>query len=97
MIFVLSREAHRDVEGIGRYTKDTWGGGQALLYLEALEARLRQLAESPAMGRSRDEVSSGLLSYPHEQHVIFYVIQEDGIAIVRILHHRQDVDGQLCR
>lgn len=92
--FVLSANAARDLRDIARYTGEQWGPEQARLYLDALEFRLSALAETPGAGRLRPELAEGLRSFPFESHVAFYVETADGIAVVRLLHRRWDVEGQ---
>lgn len=90
MRFELSRQAAADLDAIADYTVDRWGTDQAKVYLDALQARLTQLAYQPLLGRRRDELASGLLCFPFESHVVFYCATKFGIAVVRILHKRQD-------
>ena len=93
--FALARAAVGDLESIADYTAERWGARQAAAYLEALEIRLRDLAERPASGRARDALAPGLRSFPFESHVIFYQQTEDGIVVARILHQRQDPERHL--
>jgi toxin ParE1/3/4 len=88
--FELSRAAVADLDAIADFTADRWGNEQARLYLDALEARLTQLAYQPLIGRKRDELATGLLCFPVESHVVFYCATDFGIAVVRVLHKRQD-------
>lgn len=88
--FDLSREAAADLNGIVDYTVERWGKSQARVYVDALQGRLTELAHQPQLGRKRDELAEGLLSFPFESHVIFYQHAAFGITVVRILHKRQD-------
>lgn len=88
--FALSERALADLASIAEYTREHWGAARAAAWLDALEGRLTELAERPRLGRRRDELADGLLSFPFESHVVFYTPADFGIAIVRILHHRQD-------
>lgn len=51
-----------------------------------IEARFHMLAESPRMGRARDDISAGFRYFPAGSYLILYRIQPDGIGIVRVLH-----------
>ena len=82
--------ARRDLAGIIRYSRDTWGVEQSAAYLGDINARLAQLAGSPALGRARDDLAPSLRAFPTQSHVIYYLVVEGGISIVRILHERQD-------
>jgi toxin ParE1/3/4 len=44
----------------------------------------------PKIGRTRDELSSGLRSFPAARYIIFYRENRDGIEIVRVLHGARD-------
>jgi toxin ParE1/3/4 len=88
--FDLAELAQSDLVGIAEYTAERWGQDHALKYLDALEVRLKDLANRPSMGRQRDELVEGLRSFPFESHVIYYRRADFGIIILRILHKRQD-------
>ena len=88
--FELTEAAAADLAQITAYTTSRWGPAQTAKYLDALEARLAQLARRPAMGRQRDELAKGLLSFPFESHVAYYVPTRFGISVWRVLHQRQD-------
>ena len=88
--FQLSREAQFDLDAIADYALDRWGTEQARTYIDASHGRLTELAHQPLLGRKRDEVAEGLLCFPFESHVVFYTRTNFGIAVVRVLHKRQD-------
>ena len=57
-----------------------------------LRATARTLAETPGMGRSREEdLRPDLFSFPVGQHVLFYRAQPGGIVLVRVLHGGRDL------
>ena len=88
--FDLAETAQSDLVGIAEYTAQQWGKDHAVRYLDALEARLKDLARRPFMGRQRDELVEGLRSFPFESHVIYYRRADFGIVVLRVLHKRQD-------
>ncbi len=58
------------------------------------EARFQMLAESPRLGRARDDIATGFRYFPIGSYLILYRIQHDGIGIVRVLHaarHLEDL------
>ncbi len=73
----LSRAADKDLEKIYDYTLDGFGREQAIQYLTELDDTLKELVRIPEMGRERDEIKSGLRSFPKLSHVIFYRILRD--------------------
>lgn len=87
----LTHRALKDLHDIGRYTLQTWGRAQRDTYLRALDSRFAWLAAHPQRGRARDDVAPGYRCYPQGGHVIFYLISEDGIDVIGIVHQARDV------
>ena len=88
----LSPAAAADYENIGRYTQHHWGADQRRAYLADLVAAFERLAQDPHLGRARNDVRQGLLSYPCGSHVIFFRRRENRPEVVRILHGRQSLE-----
>jgi toxin ParE1/3/4 len=88
--FELARRAQADLDAISTYTTDQWGAPQTQKYLQALEARMLQLAGRPLLGHQRVDLAEGILSFPIESHVIYYARATFGIVVLRVLHKRQD-------
>jgi toxin ParE1/3/4 len=86
--FRLSRLAEADLLSIGVYTLRTWGEAQTIRYIDELEDVCRQLANSPASGRSCDHIRPGLYRREAGKHVIFFRREPTGILVSRILHER---------
>lgn len=89
---VVSPRARRDLIGIWQYTLQTWGAPQADRYLDDLDHSIRQLAEDPAGGRSREELREGYHSIRAGRHVVFYMFDEAAVRVMRVLHDQMDVD-----
>ena len=87
--------ARDDIESIWEYTRNTWGHEQARRYLLQLHEVCEELAANPGIGRVRNEVLEGLRSFPTGKHVVFYLVEADGIDVVRVLHERMDPDTHL--
>lgn len=62
---------------------------------ERLDEVAALLAENPLLGRSRDDLAAGLRSMPVGPCVIFYRPTDAGVDIVRVLHGRRDITGEL--
>ena len=62
-------------------------------WVDHLDEQLQLLASQPRMGRVRDELSTGLRSFPFGRYVIFYAPIPGGIDVVRLLHSARDVDA----
>lgn len=89
-VFRLSTEAMHRMEAIGHYTESQWDVKQRNHYIYELEHCFQTLATYPQMGTVRNDILTGLRSHPHNQHVIYYVIQDEMILIVDILHAHMD-------
>lgn len=90
--YLLSESARQDILSIHDYTLETWGAPQAGKYLSQLKQRLEWLAGNPALGKHRDEVKDGYLSFPEGRHVIFYRLGKDCIEVIGIVHQSEDID-----
>ena len=88
-------EAENDLQQIIDYTLEQWGKAQARDYVDGLEALAGQLADNPGLGTDRDQLIQGLLSFPYESHVLYYLRQAHGITIIRVLHKRMDAQKHL--
>jgi toxin ParE1/3/4 len=88
---VTSRKADFDLQQIFEYTHYRWGDAQRFQYSSTINRSLRHLQEFPLVGRDRSELRPGIRSHPAGEHVIFYLVQEDHIYIVRILPQVADV------
>ena len=86
--------AEQDMEGIFDYTLQEFGEAQADSYIRALFETFQALADTPGMARKRDEVRSGLRSYPVNAHVVFFRESETGIVIARVLHQSMDYQSK---
>ena len=62
-------------------------------WVDQLDAKFRLIATQPLMGRTRDDLSPGLRSFPCARYVIFYQALDDGIDVVRVLHSARDTDA----
>ena len=60
-------------------------------WVDRLDEQFRVLATQPLMGRARDELATGVRSFPFGRYVVFYVPLDDGIDVVRVLHGARDI------
>ena len=62
--------------------------------LDSIQATASLLDTQPNMGRARPELSDGLRSFPtRTPYIIFYLPNDDGLLVVRVLHHARDIDA----
>ena len=89
----LSRLAEQDLLEIWSYiARDNPDAADR--FIDLLTEKCELLAESPQIGRRREELSPRLRSFPVGRYVIFYRIAERGIEVARILSSYRDL-GQL--
>jgi len=91
----VTPKAERDLLAIGQYTLEKWGEEQRNIYLQNLVNRFAWLCEYPDLGIKRDEIKEGYLSYHEGKHLIFYVVSDDFIDIIGVLHERMDYKSGL--
>lgn len=88
--FLLSPAAAQDLAEIEAYiASDRPSAVKGVL--DALEAACQLVAEYPGVGRARDEVDEGVMSFPMGSYVLFYYADEDSVGIARILHGSRDL------
>ena len=88
----ITKEATDDLYSIWEYTAETWSEDQADKYYAILEAAFDEIATAPGfIGKSYEEILPGLWAFHVRRHMIFYITQENGRALIaRILHERMD-------
>ncbi len=60
-------------------------------FIETIDSKFHEIAASPGIGRLRDELYPGLMSFPVGRYMIYYVVITEGIEIIRVLHGARDV------
>jgi len=88
-------QAEQDLLEIWLYTFNEWGEQQADTYLEDLSDAMALLAEQPLICRERLEFNPPVRIHHHAHHLIVYLILDDGINIIRVLHENMEIDGHL--
>jgi toxin ParE1/3/4 len=91
----LSTKAAADIRALHEYTIEEFGLEQARVYLRGLAQRLEQLAQTPNIGRRVIELAARLRRADYQSHMIFYIVEPDGILIVRVLHQNIDAKRHL--
>ena len=88
-------KARADLLDIWLYTAETWGLEQADHYLDVLESAMQRLGENPKLGTDASDVRPGYRRLIAGRHRVFYVVSREQIDIMRVLHPRMDVEGEL--
>jgi len=92
--YKFSARSQADLENIVRYTVETWGTVQANTYIDGLERICQSLADNPKLGSSRGDLYTGLRGFLYESHILYYVEDDHGITVVRLLHQSMDETAQ---
>lgn len=87
---ILKPRARQDLRGALLYTRRQWRVEQRTEYKRLLYQAMRELVKYPDLGIVRDELCAGCRSRPTGRHVIYDQVDDEEIAVVRVLHARQD-------
>ena len=89
--YIVTARAETDITEILLYIAAD-NPDAALLLKERFDGVFETLAENPKAGRERDEISSGLRSFPVGNYLVFYRLWASEIGIVRLTHAARDLD-----
>jgi toxin ParE1/3/4 len=97
MNYIISEEAHSDIENIWLYTFENWSVEQADRYLNLILDEIEYLTENPKSGKDYNQIRKGYFRARIRSHFIFYKInlKKEQIEIIRVLHQRMDVESRL--
>ncbi len=87
----LSRRAKKDLDKIWLHiARDNIKA--ATRFVDLLTDKFPLLADSPRMGRLREDLQPDLRSFPVKNYLIFYrPLGKTGVAIVRVVHGARDL------
>ncbi|MBA5801365.1 MULTISPECIES: type II toxin-antitoxin system RelE/ParE family toxin [Rhizobium] len=83
-------EADRDIAEIYVLGADQFGVPQSERYIDDLFSTFELLDDNPRMARERRELNPPMRLHPYHAHMIAYMIRDENILIVRVLHGRED-------
>ncbi len=86
----LSPAAANDLDDIFHYTLQQWGLEQAIRYTQAMEKACAELAETPTRAPDCSHIRPGYRRGVADRHIIYFRIEDYGIAVIRILHQQMD-------
>jgi len=86
----LTPAAQRDLSSIWDFTRERWDTRQAETYLTEIRVAIERVAVDPERGRACDEIREGYRRYAIGSHLIFFVVSDAGVDVIRILHQRMD-------
>ncbi len=93
--FRLSPAAQADLDGIFDYSVRQWGVEQALRYTQELEDLCTALAQAPSQGLDCGHIRPRYRRGTAGRHFIYFLVEDYGIAVIRILHQAMDAPRHL--
>lgn len=87
--------ASADMRRVSRDTKAHWGDAQAAAYSALLRDDIKSLGEFPLRYPEIEGRCPGLRRMNSGKHAVFYLVGEDRIEIVRVLHVANDFERWL--
>ena len=92
----LSPSAKSDLDDIAEYIGEAAGSDIAARVIRGIREKCRLLGESSGtLGTARDELGEGIPSLPVSPYIVFFRYADDRAEIVRILHERRDIRGEM--
>jgi len=88
--YILSPNAQKSLGNIKTYSLEEFGEEQTITYLKLIEKKLQMISESPDIGRNREEIKKGYLSFLAGSHIIFYRKAKNHVDIIDILHQSME-------
>jgi toxin ParE1/3/4 len=84
-----------DLEDIWLYSVKKWGLAQTEHYLEELVTNFQFLAENPELCAEHYEFTPPVRISHYGKHLIVYLIKDDHILIIRVLHDSMELSRHL--
>ncbi len=86
----LSYKANQDIAAIYEFGIEKFGFKPAEKYIKELEENFTILVNNPNFGRKSNFLIKNLFRYRFKAHVIFFVLSNNDIFIIRVLGSRMD-------
>jgi toxin ParE1/3/4 len=83
------------MRGIAHYTRKRWGGEQAAAYAANLRDQIKSLREFPLRFPEFGGKHDGLRQMHCSHHMVFYLLTDHAIEIIRVLHEAMDFSERL--
>ncbi len=87
----VSAEARADLAQIREEGVREFGPVAAAAHLAGFRRLFQLLRQQPQAGQERPEFGTAIRSLSHRPHRILYMVERDGVLILRIIHHARDV------
>jgi len=86
----VSRQAQSELDEIFVYVAEHAGLDAADRLVEAIEEQFALLGESPGIGRRRDDLAPGVLSFPMGRYLVYYRKARGAVQILHVFHGARD-------
>ena len=83
-------EADDDIRSLLADSFERWGETRQFAYARRLSNATEDLLAHPQLGHARDDLLPGLRGLRAGSHMIYYLVDERMVTIVRVLHTRMD-------
>ena len=93
--WTIRAAAKADLSEIWQRGVDNWGIEQVDRYIDGLFALFDLLADFPELSRLSSEFAPPVRIHPSGAHLVVYVLEGQGIQIVRVLHAHQNLMAYL--
>lgn len=90
MRLVFRANASADLRRIAAETRRAWGEDQAKRYVSALRNEIKSLVQFP-LRYPEFEPRPGLRRMNSGRHAVIYIVQDERIEIIRVLHVASDL------
>jgi toxin ParE1/3/4 len=87
---IFRASARRDIANLAEQSEARWGKRQTRRYLDALEGTIQKLTDNPMLGHDAGLPRPGLRRMNSGRHAVFYLVTDERIEIVRVLHVASD-------
>ena len=81
----FNRLAREELRGAARYIAAD-NPAAARKFRDEFHKKLELLAQNPYIAPERPEFGANIRYHPHGNYLIFYVPEQDGITVIRVLH-----------
>ncbi len=94
MRLVITPLAQRDLETIGDYIAED-NPARAVSFIRELRYHCRKVGQMPEAYRLRPDIAEDIRSSVYGRYVFYFVIDNDIVRIVRVLHGAMDAAAHL--
>lgn len=87
----IAPEARIDLREIRRYSEQTFGRAATEVYVEGLRSAFQRAFDRPLAGKPEFDLWPDMRSVGYRSHRIYYRPLDNGVLIVRVMHHARDI------